>query len=1207
KKTFQKSDPCANQPCQNNGTCILVDETGLWIESSLNEPTNVVDYKCLCGNGWTGQNCTEDVDDCIRDPCKNGGVCEDRPDMRYACHCVPGFVGRRCEFVDPCISEPCEHGARCQADILGRFTCHCSTWYHGLRCETEQNPCYPENPCVGPGAVCSVVRSERTVSRVLTPLVIDFNCTCGPGYHGRYCDVKADLCEPNVCQNGGKCIDRGTNSICICPAGYTGSRCEVNSSAEASPSNPRKNVSRENGPARFAVNNIKDISDPNNRCSACPPEFAGDGICQVDCLLNGCAGPRELEDCEPWSKCHDGTEAGTAFPSKQCIEKFHDARCDEQCNNSACHFDGFDCAYNSPYCQETAYCLENYADGICNAVCSGSSCGFDGGDCIPHFELSNASSFAPRSVTPEPTLLLVVLNNSMTTFATHRQAVLFTLASLLQSVVRVWKDRQSGVEMLANLSNTGGVKMVLAVWTDPDNRASRPSCVGANECTTNPIARLSDLELTRYIRAALSTPNNHMPVALKHLVSITDEARLNFFTDSRHTQPGWLRSGEVIGLYVCLCILTTIVILLVIFLVLQRDPWKRHALKRVHTTGIWCPPGPFTFKGIQAISSSYATQSTRPDKLLLKQQDQSLLAAALDPSDPRTSGTTAEYRYRNCQHPLTSLTDPSAESLEKNDFGDKSLLDSFSLGSDSTITHDHGRWYRECSGSAGHTRRCGATSDLNTPPTKHARLNEDPYHLDINADDGKDGLLDGTFKSYQHAEVSSPSIGLPQAALKCPTHGSCSNKTAVSSADPTVDHASEKRNLQRRLRHVLQRQDGLHPLSPNSITLSSNVFQSETQQSHSVHPAGGAEFASRNSQSMEYSSPNPGSDIHRLVDRGTGETLLHLAGRYNGGQDIIFSLPHLMCSDDFGERCACVMWLDHHGRTALTNAAAANALETTAALYQLEREALSQNRTLLIGQSTDQSQLSAKARRRNKQSELRKSTPLIAAVQAGNEELVRHLVDEGYPIVGVDDFGRNVVHWASVTNAIEILQRLAQCKGFHRLVNARDDYDRTPLMLATREGCEQAVQFLLDHKANVLTMDCTDNDALAIAKSKGFDDIERLLLQRHAEDTEETLRLTDNPHLPFPNVTTPPEPTELSEFSELGTHSTGELEQQSAILHPDQYNKAPLETNYRFEKLRPEDSKSPHLTNYLKFAVPKTTSEFMCKLPGREVTKISPK
>ncbi|OON16251.1 EGF-like domain protein, partial [Opisthorchis viverrini] len=135
EKIAQKSDPCANQPCANNGTCILVDEAGVWIDSSLNEPTNAFDYKCLCGNGWTGKNCTVDVNDCIQDPCKNGGVCEDRPDMRYACHCAPGFVGRRCEFVDPCIAEPCEHGARCQVDILGRFTCHCSPWYHGLRCE----------------------------------------------------------------------------------------------------------------------------------------------------------------------------------------------------------------------------------------------------------------------------------------------------------------------------------------------------------------------------------------------------------------------------------------------------------------------------------------------------------------------------------------------------------------------------------------------------------------------------------------------------------------------------------------------------------------------------------------------------------------------------------------------------------------------------------------------------------------------------------------------------------------------------------------------------------------------------------------------------------------------------------------------------------------------------------------------------------------
>lgn len=63
----------------------------------------------LCSLGYEGPNCEIDIDECVDQPCENGGECFERSDPShweldwelsfadaagYICQCQPGFAGR---------------------------------------------------------------------------------------------------------------------------------------------------------------------------------------------------------------------------------------------------------------------------------------------------------------------------------------------------------------------------------------------------------------------------------------------------------------------------------------------------------------------------------------------------------------------------------------------------------------------------------------------------------------------------------------------------------------------------------------------------------------------------------------------------------------------------------------------------------------------------------------------------------------------------------------------------------------------------------------------------------------------------------------------------------------------------------------------------------------------------------------------------------
>ena len=113
-------DECANNPCQNGGTCL----------DYINE------HKCICRSGFSGPNCEDNLDECTNNPCANGGTCHDL-ENGFHCECRPGFYGKYCSReINECQSSPCMNDGICK-DLFNDYKCLCPSGYSGKDCHID--------------------------------------------------------------------------------------------------------------------------------------------------------------------------------------------------------------------------------------------------------------------------------------------------------------------------------------------------------------------------------------------------------------------------------------------------------------------------------------------------------------------------------------------------------------------------------------------------------------------------------------------------------------------------------------------------------------------------------------------------------------------------------------------------------------------------------------------------------------------------------------------------------------------------------------------------------------------------------------------------------------------------------------------------------------------------------------------------------------
>lgn len=182
------------------------------------QDTDTGHYTCgdngqkICLTGWTGADCTDDVDECADDStCSSNGNCTNLQGS-YSCDCDSAYTGKNCSEVKLyCDENPCSNNSTCN-NTLGGYECICKDFWRGRHC--DQPPYCFNNTCSNNTSACNNTEDG-------------YMCVCNQGWRGETCTEEITPCTSSPCLNGGACNVIGGTYNCDCVGQWEGNNCQT--------------------------------------------------------------------------------------------------------------------------------------------------------------------------------------------------------------------------------------------------------------------------------------------------------------------------------------------------------------------------------------------------------------------------------------------------------------------------------------------------------------------------------------------------------------------------------------------------------------------------------------------------------------------------------------------------------------------------------------------------------------------------------------------------------------------------------------------------------------------------------------------------------------------------------------------------------------------------------------------------------------------
>ncbi|XP_033108663.1 hyalin-like [Anneissia japonica] len=229
KVLVQNEDLCQEMPCLNGAAC----------------SSDGITYSCTCTSGWTGNNCSIDIDECADKPCEEQFVCQN-VDGSYICDCPPGKAPNNA-------GDECVDGSSIRADVVvaANYTedladSTSAAYQNFVKSIIDdlikafidiQEYLGVKITRLQPGSVIVefivIFEQMSNVSTTDVQQALDGFIEENNGVLGEFpvsengTQVIEELCDNGYCKNDGVCsVNQDYRSSCTCQEGYTGVTCE---------------------------------------------------------------------------------------------------------------------------------------------------------------------------------------------------------------------------------------------------------------------------------------------------------------------------------------------------------------------------------------------------------------------------------------------------------------------------------------------------------------------------------------------------------------------------------------------------------------------------------------------------------------------------------------------------------------------------------------------------------------------------------------------------------------------------------------------------------------------------------------------------------------------------------------------------------------------------------------------------------------------